>query len=78
MTCRKFYVYPLLFSLITIFASPTLLAAADLQALVHALEDSWSNKVTEKDLKVKLPKKYLLMHERSGGTSPTLRIIENN
>ena len=40
------------------------------------LIDSWSNKVTKKDLKVKLPKKYLLMHERSGEASPTLRIIE--
>ena len=38
MTCRKFYIYPLLLSLITILASPRLLAAADLQGLVHALE----------------------------------------
>ena len=38
MACRKFYVYPLLFSLITILASPRLVAAADLKGLVHALE----------------------------------------
>lgn len=37
MTCRKFYVYPLLVSLITFLASPRLAAAADLQGLAHAL-----------------------------------------
>lgn len=42
------------------------------------LVTSWSNKVTEKDLKVKLPKKYLLIDERFGGASPIFRIIHGN
>lgn len=41
------------------------------------LIDSWSNKVEKRDLKVKLPKKYILMDERSGEASPTLRIVDN-
>ena len=37
MTCRKFYVYSVLFILATIIASPVVAAAADIQKLVHAL-----------------------------------------
>ena len=42
------------------------------------LINSWSNKVAEKDLKLKLPRKYVLMDERSGEASPILKIIHGS
>ena len=42
------------------------------------LINSWSNKVAEKDLMVKLPKKYLLIDERFGEASPIFKIINGN
>jgi hypothetical protein len=36
---------------------------------------SWSNKITQKDLKVKLPKKYLLIDEKYGEASPIFKIV---
>ncbi|MGC9258771.1 MAG: hypothetical protein ACP5I8_01655 [Phycisphaerae bacterium] len=42
------------------------------------LINSWSNKVAEKDLKVKLPKTYLLIDERFGEASPIFKNIDGN
>lgn len=39
------------------------------------LINSWSSKVAEKDLKLKLPGKYILMDESSGTAKPILKII---
>ena len=39
------------------------------------LINSWSNKIAEKDLKLKLPGKYILIDESSGAAKPIVKII---
>ena len=42
------------------------------------LINSWSTKVAEKDLKLKLPRKYVLMDESSGAAKPVVTIVRKH
>ena len=42
------------------------------------LINSWSTKVAEKDLKLQLPRKYVLMDESSGAATPVVPIVREH